>query len=65
MESSSQVESGEDRSKSPKPEMAPEIPSHVPDSLKEKIEQIKAAAKGTQEGKTKFFNSYVNKLLLG
>ena len=64
-DTSNHAESGEERSKSPKPETAPEIPNHVPSSLKENVEKIKEAAKATLESKSKFFTAYVNKLLLG
>ena len=64
-DTSNHGESGEERSKSPKPETAPKIPDNVSPSLKENVEKIKEAAKASQESKSKFFNASVNKLLLG
>ena len=63
-DTSNHGESGEERSKSPKPETAPKIPDNVSPSLKENVEKIKEAAKASQESKSKFFNASVNKLLL-
>ncbi|XP_059153105.1 ubinuclein-1-like [Physella acuta] len=41
-----------------------QLPSQLPPDLAEAIENIKKAARESKEGKSKFFSTYVNKLLL-